>query len=500
METVEIVRTLAVFSVCRMQLIVRNCEKLLKFSRGVFGDGFVATLVRPTFFAHFCGGEDLDTIKPRMALLKSRGVGGILDYAAEGDVPEEEFEDPVEVVTARQYSYTTERQCDSNQEIFETAIRNVAGVTPGGFAAIKVTGLCNPKLLERWSDSIVAARELFRKMDLDHDGKIAKSEFSKAWDSIFNEVAVEVKDTIFSQMDTSNSGRIDPVEWMTYLDPINTVKIAALAKDSNPFKEASDFTKEEQELIRSMRTRVQALIKLADELDVRVMVDAEQTYFQPAIDAIVLDLQRQYNMGRDRVYGTVQCYLKDSRDRNRGFMLRAEREGWEYAAKVVRGAYMFQEADRAAEMGRANPVHDGIEDTHRNYNAVIEDIIMRPNVTKGKEKPNIVVATHNQESVEKTVALIEAAGLEPGDSGVVFGQLLGMSDHLTYTLGNQGYLAYKYVPYGPVMETLPYLVRRLQENSDILASVSNEMPMLSAELIRRLTGKADTRMAKSASV
>jgi len=490
-----LVRAYIVFKVCGIQWVVKNSEFLLKTSLRIFGSKIVSFLLRPTLFGHFCGGEDLVTIKPTVDRLKRSNIGGILDFAAEADVEAEEplssssVDTPTTILEgnalARQYSYQTERQCDANKKIFETAIKAVHGVTPGGFAAIKVTALGNPLFLERWSESLREMHRLFSLMDKDQDGNVTLEEFKSAWGMLFMECDQKFVEQQFELFDRDNTGRIDPVAWATTLDPQTMRKLASFCREEGPFS-AAVLNEEEERLLDSMRMRLSDLVVLADSLDVRLMIDAEHTYFQPAIDNLVLGVQREYNLSTDRVYQTIQCYLKDARERNQMFMQQAEDEGWVYAVKLVRGAYMYQERARAAARNEPSPIHDTIEDTHRCYEEVMKDVIFRSRVQKKLEKPNLVVATHNQRSVECAIDLIDRAGFKPEESGVSFGQLLGMADHLTYTLGAHRYNAYKYIPYGPILECLPYLIRRAQENSDLMGSVGYEMKMLVSEITRRL--------------
>ncbi len=128
-----------------------------------------------------------------------------------------------------------------------------------------------------------------------------------------------------------------------------------------------------------------------------------------------------------------------------------------FAAKVVRGAYMVQERERAASMGYPSPIHDTLADTHTCYNTAVSLILAHP-------RRNLLVASHNQGSVEHTVRVMAERGIDRESGGVYFGQLLGMADRLTYPLAAHGYKAYKYVPYGPIKEVIPYLLRRAQEN------------------------------------
>mmetsp|Transcript_31244 Transcript_31244/g.52874 ORF Transcript_31244/g.52874 Transcript_31244/m.52874 type:complete len:453 (+) Transcript_31244:575-1933(+) len=451
-------------------------------------------------FGHFCGGEDLRTIQPTVENLKRSGIGGILDYAAEADVGADvtistaSADSDVPTTTrsnqalAREYSYQTERQCDANVKIFETAIRAVHGVTPDGFAAIKVTALGNPILLERWSTALREIYKLFGRMDVDKDGMVTFEEFTNVWNQLFVGDSMEIIiNDMFKRFDKKGKGFIDPIAWTTTLDPPLMRRLAGYCKKQGSFAQAV-LTTDEEKLVKSMQSRLRRLVALAADLNVRLMIDAEHTYFQPAIDNLVLSMQREFNKNTDCVYQTIQCYLKDARTRNQLFMDQARIENWQYAVKIVRGAYMHQERDRAKKRGEEDPIHSTIEDTHKCYEEIMEDVISRENVQEGREKVNLVVATHNQSSVECTIRLLEEYGLERMESGVAFGQLLGMSDHLTYSLGQNGYKVYKYIPYGPILECLPYLIRRAQENSDLMGSVGYELGMLAKEIRRRMIG------------
>lgn len=175
-STASLLRAHLVFTLCLIKPLVRNAGPLLKMTRRLFGDSVTDTLLKLTFFGHFCAGEDEKRLQPAIADLRRSGIGGILDYAAESDVPPTtNFSQP-----AREYSYESEAACDRHVDIFRSCIRSVANVTPDGFAAIKVTALGNPLLLERVSQAIVETKNLFAKFDLNGDGHISRDEFERA--------------------------------------------------------------------------------------------------------------------------------------------------------------------------------------------------------------------------------------------------------------------------------------------------------------------------------
>ncbi|KAJ1949290.1 proline dehydrogenase, partial [Dispira parvispora] len=257
--------------------------------------------------------------------------------------------------------------------------------------------------------------------------------------------------------------------------------------------------------------RARDLATLASEHNVRLGIDAEQTYFQPAIDHFALELAREFNQVDDPrgplVYNTYQMYLKDGYQRLVSDYTRSHREGFQFGVKLVRGAYMVSERKRASSLGLPDPINNTIEDTHASFNAGIKFLLdaihyAQTNTThhegdKGKEDrnqqqfpgPALFVASHNHESVKYACELMEKHNIPVDSDHVMFGQLMGMQDAVTYSLGNHGYQVYKYIPYGPVNEVMPYLIRRAQENSSVLGGVQTERRNLWTELLTRMTGK-----------
>ncbi|RYG65710.1 hypothetical protein EON64_11360 [archaeon] len=166
-------------------------------------------------------------------------------------------------------------------------------------------------------------------------------------------------------------------------------------------------------------------------------------------------------------------------------MDRAQRGGYTFAAKLVRGAYMVIERQHAKEHRIDDPIHDTIQNTHDNYNQGVQSVIER--IAKG-QRAEVMIATHNQDSVAHAVACMQQHGMDATSAPVYFGQLLGMADNLTFGLAHHKYKAYKYVPYGKVHEVMPYLIRRAQENSDALSGAQLALNMSRQELSRRITG------------
>jgi len=192
------------------------------------------------------------------------------------------------------------------------------------------------------------------------------------------------------------------------------------------------------------------------------MIDAEQTYFQPAIDAITMAVSSHCNTSPSSliIYNTYQMYLKDTLPRLLRDVDQAKSEGWNLCAKIVRGAYMQSERERAQTLNLPDPVNPNIETTHKQYNDAIELL--------ASLKIPFIVASHNMDSVEHTIKVLEKNNISK-QGRVGFAQLLGMQDGITHGLVERGYDAFKYIPYGPVGVTMPYLIRRAQENSGMVS-------------------------------
>mmetsp|Transcript_36252 Transcript_36252/g.87772 ORF Transcript_36252/g.87772 Transcript_36252/m.87772 type:complete len:325 (-) Transcript_36252:545-1519(-) len=292
---------------------------------------------------------------------------------------------------------------------------------------------------------------------------------------------------ILSEFDPNNTGTIDYITWSMMLDPKDLPKITSKCKAVGPLAMATP-TEEELELIDAMYQRGYNLAREADRVGTRLLIDAEQVRYQPAIDGLVLDLQRQYNDAETTdkaiIYNTYQCYLKDAPQRLQTDVQRSGRFGFHFGAKLVRGAYMESERALAASNGVPSPIFDSIEETHASYDGSV-DFLLRHSATSNLEV-EIMCASHNQGSIEKAIESMNKYNVHRKSPTICFAQLYGMSDHLSFNLGKHGYRVFKYLPYGEVGEVMPYLLRRANENSAIAAGTVSELAMVKEELGRRL--------------
>lgn len=491
-STAELVRAYGVYFVSQSRWLVAHSEALLRASYKLVGARVTDAMLRASFFGHFCAGADVHEIQPALKSLASAGIGGILDYAAEADVAHPRDLNGVDqtLVSARTYEYEGEAQCDANAAIARHAIADAAATAAASgepaFVAIKCTALGKPELLLRMSSIIVQAQLLFHSLDGPNlsraktrylDALVDYPALTAGLRNAGADVSEDDARALFDAMDqSSRDGVIDYVDWVSFLDPLD-LTMGPLTQ----FINAEPLSTGEKAQLRNMIHRLEALASDAAARGVKLMVDAEQTYLQPGIDHLALGLQRQYNRGgRDVVYNTFQCYLTMSSDRIDIDLERARREQFQFACKLVRGAYMVQERKRAKDMGYPDPIHASLEATHANYDAQVAKLLRHNHLA------SFMVASHNETSVQRTVREMARLGIDRATGGVYFGQLLGMCDHVSFTLGAERFKVFKYVPYGPVQEVLPYLVRRAQENSGLMTGAGKEMELLSTEIWRRL--------------
>jgi proline dehydrogenase len=487
-STGELFRAWYVLYGCSFGSLVKRAEKLYNLSLAVFGNKNTHLLIEKTLFRHFCAGVDEQDIVKPIKKLEEYGVGGILDYAAEAK-DEEATDDSAEgklplksAAQARVHEYSSEAKCDENAEIFKHAINAVHNVSPKGFAAVKLSALGEPALMERMSVALLEIESFFTRLG-GGSSKLTFEQFLEGWKRFFTFNSIDQVKTEFDRVDGNKDGVIDLVDWMSSLSLIQLTTLVSSCKDQGPLYRAA---LNESELIqmKNLLRRCEEICGLASDLKVRVMIDAEWTAIQPAIDNTVMHMQRKYNTldaEHPVVFNTYQTYLLGSHDRVRNDLDRSKREAWKFGAKVVRGAYMVNERERANRLGIESPIYPNYKDTEANFHSVLSTLL-------ADASTEVMVASHNERTIKFVLSQLDK--LKKSKNHVYFGQLLGMADHLTFTLAANKYQAYKYIPYGPVDEVMPYLIRRTQENSTLLGTpaVVAERKMLFQELRRRLVG------------
>jgi proline dehydrogenase len=225
--------------------------------------------------------------------------------------------------------------------------------------------------------------------------------------------------------------------------------------------------------------RVLLICQAAYDADQRIFIDAEDSWIQDAIDALCHDMMEKFNHQAPIVYNTVQLYRHDRLEFLKNAHAWAKEKGLHYAVKLVRGAYMEKEGKRAAEMGYQNPIQPSKEATDNDFNAGVKYCL------DNLQNMALCCGSHNEESSMLLAQWMEERGVVKNDNRVAFAQLFGMSDHISYNLADAGYNVVKYLPYGPIKEVMPYLLRRAQENTSVKGQTSRELGLILKERKRR---------------
>ena len=462
--TIELIRAAILFGFCtHLPALVYHAETILQYSYRIFGTTITNHLVRLSFYEQFCAGADVASMEPTIQQLQNDGIASIFDFAAEQLQDHNRNHNSSSRINddSKEYSNAAmnpDMEYELNLERFQQSIRLAALLVPlptsmdgtSSYAtissnsrncvAIKVTGLVDAAVLARTSQIATTLCSHGRRND---------------------------ERDIFDIMINSN-------------ETLSEQDIAAL---------------------RHLQERCLRLSDTAKACGIQLLFDAEQVRYQPAIDALVLHLQRVYNSVENSdhpiIYNTYQCYLKDSTQRLRFDLETSKRHQYHMGIKLVRGAYMESERYLAEKTGQPSPIHDTLNDTHDSFHSAIELALghaaQEQHQQQEKDKSScgeirsieLMCATHNQTSIEYAIRTMNALNIDRASKCISFAQLFGMKDNLTYNLGLHGYRAYKYVPYGDVTMVTPYLLRRAMENSAIRGGVKDELEMILKELRRR---------------
>ena len=243
--------------------------------------------------------------------------------------------------------------------------------------------------------------------------------------------------------------------------------------------ERKPLTIEEQNEWNRVVARFDLICKTAHAKNVALLIDGEESWMQDAADDLVTEMMRKYNKEKAIVFNTLQLYRWDRLDYLKKLHDLARTEGFFIGMKLVRGAYMEKENKRAQENGYPTPICGSKEATDANYDNTM--IYMMDHL----DRMSIFVGTHNELSSYKAIELIKSKGFSKNDNRIWFGQLYGMSDNISYNLAEHGYNVAKYLPFGPVRDVMPYLIRRAEENTSVAGQTSRELNLLKTERARR---------------
>ncbi len=240
-----------------------------------------------------------------------------------------------------------------------------------------------------------------------------------------------------------------------------------------------ELTSSEKEEWQRVRNRYEEVCKMAYDNKVILMIDAEESWMQDAVDHLVNEMMEKYNKEKAYIWNTIQMYRTGRLEYMAQDLERAKSKNYFLGYKFVRGAYMEKERERAAEKNYPDPIQPTKEATDDNYNAAVDFVL------ENLDRVAAFFGTHNEKSTELAIDKMKTLGLAHDDERLHFGQLYGMSDNITYWLGENKYNACKYLPYGPVKDVVPYLTRRAQENTSVAGQTGRELSLIQKELERR---------------
>lgn len=333
----------------------------------------IAWAIRPTVYAQFCGGENIEDSEDTIQMLADNGVRTILDYSAEGVTSEEDLDKTCSKILA-----TVAAASDDFRH---------------AFAVFKPSGLSLLVLLS---------------------------------------------------------------------------------------KSPENFTISEEEGWEKVLRRIRSICMATANANGRVLIDAEESWLQVNIDEIAEDMMLDFNRETAVVFTTVQLYRHDRLSYLKDLCDRAREGGFKVGVKLVRGAYMEKERARAESQGYTSPIQPDKAATDRDYDAAMEFCL------DNLDTIHIFAGTHNSDSTYLLCKMMKERGIENNDPRISFSQLLGMSDQITFNLAAHGYNIAKYVPYGPIRESMPYLIRRAKENTSVAGQTTRELSLIRQEVTRRL--------------
>jgi len=413
----ELLRTLIILRLSAIDAFVYHSEKILTTARAFLGQRIFDALMKWTFYGQFAAGESVETLTYSVKKLRESGVRSMLCIPIETTATNE---DDLKLGSS---------MWEKNAGIVSECIDMTDKLEKGGFSQLKLTALCEPELL------------------LNMNEKLIPYEYNHA----------------------------EPHEWS--IRRIGELLKSERYEDIN-IETFNDTTNEQ---LRAAFQRFDKLAMSCAEKGITFTIDAEQTYIQAALAFFVLTLQQKYNRTYPMVYNTYQCYRKDTLTRIKADYEYAKANGFKIAGKLVRGAYMAEERQLAAETGSEDPINEGYDKTTEMYHSVVDFVL--PLVKAGES--GFMVATHNENTILYVLKRMKELSIEKENRGISFAQLYGMCDHITEALGKINVGVYKSVPYGTVDSTLLYLTRRAQENRSVLERGKIETGIVIEELFRR---------------
>jgi proline dehydrogenase len=466
----ELINLYVVNSFCRNNFLVDNSEKLYNLSNKILGENITNSIIKNTMGKVFTAGSTLHDLEKTVLTLNLRQISVVIDYACEAILGGE--------VNEAMMKHSTDRFLETID------VAKKIGTNIGNTVSMKCSPLIQPMLLMKINKNQQTFLNAFTNPDFSYKAELKASQIR----DYFKNLKYEFEDTDFAEYlslilgKTVNANELDNTTITQFEWRLNTHAYYYQQPEKNKnkfFNIVASYTDREVEQIEHFLKRMNAILAKATEAKLRVLVDAEQSYWQSAIDSFTQQFSNIYNKEQAVVYNTFQNYLITTQDRLKFEVERCKHLNLPFASKLVRGAYIVEETNLAKKNNTRLPCLPSVLDTHQNYNTNLEFLINNLG-----DKSGLFIASHNEESVKLGQKLVSEKGLNKRQ--VSFAQLQGLGDHLTYGLLRQGYPVYKLTPFGDTHIMIPYLIRRAQESKQMLASTSLQRKLMSDEILRRL--------------
>ena len=297
-------------------------------------------------------------------------------------------------------------------------------------------------------------------LDFSAEGKESENDFN----NVMNETIASIHKAI-------NEDNIP----FSVFKPTGLARFALLEKISANEK----LTRDEENEKKQFELRIEKICKKSHDSKVPLFIDAEESWIQNAIDDVAIKMMKKYNTKKVWIYNTLQLYRHDRLAYLKELITIAKKNNFLIGIKLVRGAYHKKEIQRAKEKNYIIPVHLEKNKTDKDYNQAINLCVQNIDII------SFCAGTHNEKSSALLINLLNKYKISKNDKRIYFSQLLGMSDHISYNAAKNGFNVAKYVPYGPIKDLIPYLIRRAEENKSISGQMNRELKNIISEKNRR---------------
>lgn len=290
----------------------------------------------------------------------------------------------------------------------------------------------------------------------------------------FEKTAMEILDTIDKSV-------IEP------RNPYSVFKMSGIASNAimEKLQRGADLTQSERLAWKRTCDRMKEISRACYQKDIRLLIDAEETWIQDVTDQLTYEMMSKYNLRSPVVHNTFQMYRKDMYKKLVEAYNTAVSNNYYLGVKLVRGAYLEKERERAVNMGYEDPIQPNKQATDDDFNRALRFCVERI------DRIGLCCGSHNEFSNRYLAELMEEYKIAPNDPRIYFSQLYGMSDNISFNLSHAGYNVAKYLPYGPVEKVIPYLIRRTEENTAIAGQTSREYALIRKELARRAASRRE---------